>query len=41
MVAVKHFKKLSASELLVDVYNGIKYVDGKREDGRAHEGIAA
>ncbi len=42
MVAEKRFRKLSAPELLVDVYNGVKYVDGKREEERKTlEGVAA
>ena len=42
MVAEKRFRKISAPELLVDVYNGVKYVDGKREEERKTlEGVAA
>ncbi len=41
MVAEKRFRKINASELLVDVYNGVKYVDGKRDERKVCEGVAA
>jgi hypothetical protein len=41
MVVAKHFRKLSASHLMAEVYMGVKYVDCKRLTNLCLEGRVA
>lgn len=41
MVIEKRFRKLDAPHLLEDVYNGVKFVDGKKETRKTSEDAAA